>query len=54
MSLKYTGNGLHIVGVPARDLSDDDVKNARYTEKDLIGSGIYKKVNKKSEKAEEA
>lgn len=40
--MKYTGNGwLH--GIPARDLTDEEVK--KFGEKRLIESGLYKKVS---------
>jgi len=39
--LKYVGNGW-LPGVPARDLSDAEVK--LYGEKRLIASGLYEKV----------
>lgn len=27
MPLKYTGNGRHIMGIPARDLADDELES---------------------------
>ena len=45
--LKYIGKGF-IVGIPARDLSDDDVK--KYGgEKFLLSLGLYTKPKKKKE-----
>ena len=40
--LKYIGNGF-IDNVPARDLSDEEVK--KYGEKVLLDSGLYKKAD---------
>ena len=41
--LIYTGKGAHLVGVPARDLTDEDVKELSLNEAELIKSGIYEK-----------
>lgn len=41
MGLKYMGGGF-LPGVPARDLTDDEVK--QYDEKALLNSGLYKKA----------
>lgn len=49
MSLKYTGKGRHIVGVPATDLTDDEIADLAKRRdldpaelrKDLIASGVY-------------
>lgn len=50
--LKYVGDG-YLPGVPARDLSDEEVK--RHGEKRLLSSGLYKnlRVYKRPEVAEE-
>ena len=43
--LKYSGSGF-ITGVPARDLTEDEVK--QYGERRLIASGLYyKPIEKK-------
>ena len=41
--LKYIGNGW-IHGIPARDLSDEEVQ--KYGKKQLIESGLYIEANK--------
>lgn len=38
--LKYTGGG-HIPDVPAKDLSDDEVKALPVTKTQLLKSGLY-------------
>lgn len=43
--LKYIGNGAFIPGVPARDLTADEVKQYG-GEKVLLASGIYEKIKK--------
>ena len=45
MKLKYIGNGAAFVGVPARDLTEDEVKilSAEFDIDKLISSGLYKK-----------
>jgi len=45
--LKWAGANGWIDGVPARDLSDDEVK--KYGMKRLLDSGLYIKVIEKSE-----
>lgn len=48
---KYVGDGAAIVGIPARDLSKDEVKEL---DKDLIEkSGLYEKIKEKGETSEE-
>ena len=47
--LKYVGNGW-IHGVPARDLSDEEVK--RYGKKRLLDSGLYIEKKTNIEKSE--
>lgn len=44
--LKYKGGGF-VPGVPARDLTDEEVK--RYGEKRLLDTGLYKKVRVKKQ-----
>ena len=49
--LKYDGGGAFLVGVPARDLSDEEVK--RYGGKSyLLRSGLYFEVKQRKVKAE--
>ena len=43
--LIYKGNGGFIAGVPAMDLSDEEVK--KYNENKLIKSGLYEKPKQK-------
>ncbi len=39
--LKYVGRGASLPGVPARDLSDEEVK--QYDEKFLLRTGLYER-----------
>lgn len=41
--LKYVGPG-YLVGVPARDLSAEEIEARGLSAKDLIGSGLYVEV----------
>jgi hypothetical protein len=43
-ALTYIGNGAAIIGVPARDLTADEVKGLDWlmSEADLLKSGLYK------------
>jgi len=34
----------YIVGVPARGLTKDDIEATGYTEKELLASGLYKRL----------
>jgi hypothetical protein len=45
MAWKYVGNGRFIPGIPARDLSDKEVKQLK-VEADVEASDLYKKDNK--------
>lgn len=47
--LKYQGGGF-IIGIPARDLNDDEAK--KYGEARLIKSGLYKRVHVEKPKEE--
>lgn len=55
--LKYSGKGSHLPGIPARDLSDDEVRKFGGEQK-LISTGLYIKpktiegVNKASRSKE--
>lgn len=42
--MKYIGNGDFIPGIPARDLSDEEVKE--YSRKTLLDSGLYEEQKK--------
>ena len=43
--LRYVGKGKAIIGIPARDLSDEEVE--KYGgEEELIATGLYEKVEK--------
>lgn len=60
MTIKYTyiGKGSAIIGVPARDLTEEDCKAFEIDEAEVIASGLYKKVEtpkaeKKDKKAGE-
>lgn len=44
--LIYIGNGAFVPGVPAKDLSAEQVKKLSVSEKDLLDSGLYKKASK--------
>ena len=41
MALKYIGDGAALLDVPARDLTDDEIKTLALTEAALIASGLY-------------
>lgn len=41
--LKYVGDGSWLPGVPARDLTDEEVKE--FGEEQLLATGLYGKVN---------
>lgn len=46
--LKYIGNG-SLAGIPARDLTDDEVK--QFGEAFLLATGLYAKADEKQAKA---
>jgi hypothetical protein len=46
---KYNGKGF-IAGIPARDLTDEEVK--QYGEKRVLASGLYEKVKERKAKKE--
>ena len=56
MALKYIGNGDYILNIPARDLTDDEVKDIQgrfgYTDlrKFLVDSGYYAEPTKSAPK----
>lgn len=41
--LRYTGGGYGggIIGVPARDLTDEDIEACAFTREQLLDSGLY-------------
>lgn len=45
MKMKYIGNGSFLVGIPARDLSADEVKF--YGKDKLETSGLYAEIKRK-------
>lgn len=48
--LRYVGKGKAIIGIPARDLSDEEVE--KYGgEEELIATGLYERVEKGEGKA---
>ena len=53
MAVKYTGEGRwYMTGIPARDLTDDEIAKLGVSEKELISSGIYRKAKKTSKEDE--
>ena len=42
---KYIGDGAALIGVPARDLTDEEAK--QYGERELVKSGLYRKEKEK-------
>ncbi len=51
MALKYIGNGAFVHGIPARDLSDEEVRDLG-GEARLIATGHYIKVESEKLKAQ--
>lgn len=48
--LRYVGEGKAIIGIPARDLRDEEVKE--YGGEDfLVGTGLYEKMEDEGSKA---
>ncbi len=52
MALKYIGNGAYFPGIPACDLTDEQVEE-HGGEKKLLATGLYEKV-KPAKKKEDA
>jgi hypothetical protein len=54
MSLKFIGQPSQgIGGIPARDLTDAEVRSLPFTQTELIASGLYEKADEpKTKKAE--
>jgi len=52
--LKYVGRGAFLIGVPARDLTDEEIEQLGLDKKALIKSGLYKedKPNTETRKTE--
>ena len=46
MKVKYVGKGAFLIGVPARDLSAEEVK--KFGEERLLKSNLYEEVKRKS------
>ena len=53
MTLKYTGGGF-FAGVPARDLTDDEIKKLPISKQDLLKSGLYVEIKPKTKPAKKA
>ena len=47
--LKYVGKGAFLIGVPAHDLSDEEIEKLGVDKKTLIKSGLYKEEKPKKE-----
>ena len=47
--LKYVGDGRFLIGIPARDLSDEEVKSLEISERGLVKTGLYKAMKSKKE-----
>jgi hypothetical protein len=43
--LRYVGAGAFLMGVPARDLDDDEIAAAGWSRADLVASGLYEDVS---------
>lgn len=48
--LKYVGGGAFLIGVPARDLTDEEIEELGLDRKILIESGLYEEEPEKHEK----
>jgi len=49
MKAKYIGNGSHLLGIPARDLSEDDWKSLSDAQKKAVKeSGLYELNDKQA------
>lgn len=48
--LFYVGDGRFIIGVPARDLTEQDVATLAVTRKELLVSGVYSETPAKEPK----
>lgn len=53
IALIYTGGGAYLPNVPAKDLTDEDIERLGLDEKELLGSGLYKKPAKKTKKKQD-
>lgn len=42
MGLEYTGDGSFIPNIPARDITDKEIKERVLSVKDIIKTGLYK------------
>ena len=51
-ALEYVGQGAWLPGVPARDLTAEEVEGLGLDAKALVKSGLYKEVKQLAEKAE--
>ena len=48
--LKYVGKGAFLIGVPAHDLSDEEIEKRGLDKEALIKSGLYEEVQPKPKK----
>ena len=46
--LRYIGEGRYWVGIPARDLGDEEIATLLVTELELIATGLYARVENKA------
>jgi len=47
IEFRYIGGGGYLPGIPARDLSAEEVARLPMTEQELVASGLYEKVEDK-------
>ena len=52
MALKYTGDGAALLDVPARDLTDEEIKTLKLNEATLLASGLYTRAGGSAPKRE--
>ena len=50
IKLIYIGRGDALIGVPARDLTEEDFKERELDEAELLKSGLYQKPDIKADK----
>ena len=44
MAVKYKGNGAFILGIPAKDLTDEEIKGLGVNQSWLLETGIYEEI----------
>lgn len=52
MMLEYIGRGAFIVGIPARDLTEDEIKQ-HGGERELLATGLYQKPKRPKEQVKD-